>query len=32
MGNEEDLETVFCLNADKGELVWKHEYPCSLDD
>ncbi len=31
MGNEDDVETVFCLDADKGEVIWRHEYPCALD-
>jgi outer membrane protein assembly factor BamB len=22
-------DTVFCLNADTGETIWKHSYPCA---
>jgi len=32
MGNTENLDTVYCLNAQTGELVWKHSYDCPLDD
>ena len=31
MGNRDDRETVWCLDALSGELVWKHEYDCPLD-
>ena len=29
-GEEEDQQedTVFCFNAETGELLWKHTYPC----
>src|SRR5262245_57939456 len=23
------VERVLCFSADKGELLWKHEYPCT---
>ncbi|MFN0197064.1 MAG: PQQ-binding-like beta-propeller repeat protein [Planctomycetaceae bacterium] len=25
---DKNLERVFCLNAETGEIIWKHEYPC----
>jgi outer membrane protein assembly factor BamB len=28
MGNAGGKDTVFCLNADTGEKVWGHSYPC----
>jgi outer membrane protein assembly factor BamB len=31
MGNRDDVDTVSCLNAETGELLWKHEYACALD-
>ncbi|MBI3853403.1 MAG: PQQ-like beta-propeller repeat protein [Verrucomicrobia bacterium] len=31
MGNEKDTETVFCFDANTGELRWKHSYPCPID-
>ncbi|MFT4641866.1 MAG: outer membrane protein assembly factor BamB [Verrucomicrobiales bacterium] len=31
MGNEADVETVFCLDANSGKVLWKHEYACPLD-
>jgi outer membrane protein assembly factor BamB len=30
MGNAEDSDTVFCLEADTGKAVWRHSYPCEL--
>lgn len=31
MGNENDIDTVWCLDADTGEVIWRHDYPCALD-
>lgn len=29
MGNAANMDTVFCLDADTGRIVWKHSYRCS---
>ncbi|MEN6575838.1 MAG: PQQ-binding-like beta-propeller repeat protein, partial [Phycisphaerales bacterium] len=31
LGNREDIDTVFCLNAETGTELWRHSYPCQLD-
>jgi len=31
MGNADDRDTVWCLNAETGEPVWKHTYAAPLD-
>lgn len=31
MGNAEDRDTVWCLDASTGEVLWKHTYDCALD-
>ena len=31
MGNENDTDTVFCLDAETGKVLWKHSYPQPLD-
>jgi outer membrane protein assembly factor BamB len=31
MGNSDELDTVWSLNAETGDLVWKHTYPAPLD-
>ena len=31
MGNSNGEDTVYCLDAIKGNLIWKHSYPCLLD-
>jgi outer membrane protein assembly factor BamB len=28
MGNSEDVDTVYCLDAGSGAVVWKYPYPC----
>ena len=28
MGNEKDIDTVYCMKADTGAPVWKHSYAC----
>ena len=30
MGNAEGTDTVFCLDADAGKILWKQSYPCPL--
>ena len=32
MGNGDDTDTVFCLEALSGKVIWKHSYPSLLDD
>ena len=32
MGHKDGIESVFCLAADSGELIWKHSYPSQLVD
>jgi len=31
MGNTADADTVFCLDAGTGAVIWKHSYPAPLD-
>jgi len=31
MGNEKDIDTVFCFDAETVKVIWKHSYPCPLD-
>ena len=31
MGNANDQDTVWCLDAASGNVVWKHAYACPLD-
>jgi outer membrane protein assembly factor BamB len=31
IGNSNDTDTVFCLDAETGKEVWKHSYPSPLD-
>jgi len=31
MGNENDVDTVWCLDANTGKVLWQHDYPCALD-
>jgi len=28
MGNVEKMDTVYCLDADTGDVVWQYSYPC----
>ena len=30
MGNTKDVDTVFCLDAETGKVLWKHSYPCPM--
>lgn len=32
LGNTEGTETVWCLDAKKGQLVWKYTYSCPLGE
>jgi outer membrane protein assembly factor BamB len=32
LGNVDGKESLFCLDATSGELLWKHTYDCDLDD
>ncbi len=31
LGNTSDTDSVFCLDAASGKVIWKHSYPCPLD-
>lgn len=31
LGNSNDVDTVFCLDAATGRERWRHSYPCALD-
>ncbi|MEM7146581.1 MAG: PQQ-binding-like beta-propeller repeat protein [Verrucomicrobiota bacterium] len=31
IGNNDNTDTVFCLNADTGKEIWTHSYPAALD-
>jgi outer membrane protein assembly factor BamB len=31
MGNTNNTDSTFCLDARTGEVVWHHSYPCPLD-
>lgn len=31
MGNKNDTDTVFCLDAETGKEIWKYAYPSPLD-
>ena len=31
MGNANNTDTVFCLEAGTGKVLWQHSYPCPLD-
>ncbi|MBN2128373.1 MAG: PQQ-binding-like beta-propeller repeat protein, partial [Sedimentisphaerales bacterium] len=30
MGNADNADTVYCFNAETGDVVWKKSYPCPL--
>jgi outer membrane protein assembly factor BamB len=32
MGNTGNRDTVFCLDAGTGKVVWRHSYPCATGD
>lgn len=31
MGNKDNKDTVWCLDALTGKVLWQHSYPCALD-
>src|SRR5256886_4799471 len=31
LGNVNDTETIYCLEANTGKVLWKHSYACSTD-
>src|SRR5881392_1459521 len=31
LGNVNDTETIYCLDANTGKVLWKHSYACSTD-
>jgi len=31
LGNVNDTETIYCLDANTGKVLWKHSYACSVD-
>ncbi len=31
IGNRNDYDTVFCLNAKDGKIIWTYSYPCKLN-
>ena len=31
MGNEDEKDSVWCLDAGTGETIWQHAYDCELD-
>ena len=31
LGNANETDTVFCLSADTGKVLWSHSYACPLD-
>jgi len=31
MGNKDDVDTVFCFDAENGNVLWKKSYPCPIN-
>src|SRR5437762_10636757 len=31
LGNQDETDTVFCFDAETGQAIWKHSYPCPLE-
>ena len=31
MGNKDEKDTIWCLDAKTGEVLWQHTYDCELD-
>ncbi len=31
LGNQDNVDTVYCLDGETGREVWRHSYPCPLD-
>jgi outer membrane protein assembly factor BamB len=32
MGNQQDTDIVWCLDADSGRVIWQFDYPCKFVD
>ena len=32
MGNRQDTDTVWCLDAESGRVVWQYDYACKFED
>ena len=32
MGNQQDNDTVWCLDANSGRVIWQFDYPCKFKD
>ena len=32
MGNENNIDTVYCLDANTGKEIWNYSYPCGLGE
>jgi len=32
MGNQENSDIVWCLDAESGRVLWRFDYPCKFDD
>jgi len=32
MGNQQNADIVWCLDADSGRVLWRFDYPCKFDD
>lgn len=32
MGNREEMDSIVCLDANNGQLIWQHQYASPLDD
>src|SRR5436190_11891420 len=32
LGNANDSDTIYCFDAEKGSVLWKHAYPSALGD
>ena len=30
-GNKNSRNTLYCVNAESGNIIWKHTYPCKKD-
>jgi outer membrane protein assembly factor BamB len=30
-GNQKDIDSVFCFDAETGKLLWKYSHPCPID-
>ena len=32
MGNREDQDVIWCLDADSGQVIWQYDYACKFED